>query len=424
VIQVIKTTTNPFTEVVINKMTVEPNRLRGTNQIKLLKIRPSVDPNHMECQLQTVSLDTPPRFEALSYVWGSRHTTTNILLEGVPVAVTQNLAAALHRLRNPRRQRVIWVDCLCIDQKNTDELSYQVSLIGAIFKKAERVVCMLGEPSPELYRIITWTDRYVSKKVTRRTLYWWKMDLKAWFSPDTKREREIAILDAFHGYEALLRLPYWTRMWTYQEYHLPKREPICMCGDMEFKSSRRIGGVSSINKLWKVCTAIATRNTPAANQDDKERAHCMQVQERSELLSDDYQIEHLSDHFTLEDSVRDGPDILRAKLGGLLALTCHRLCTDPRDKVYALYALVPEAQAVYPPDYNKPIQQVLVETTGISSNTSHKLAFSAYFPSVTTILGAAPCHRGYQISIEHRPGWGNDLNKSMSWLTTLSGSPN
>ncbi|OJJ73336.1 hypothetical protein ASPBRDRAFT_28586 [Aspergillus brasiliensis CBS 101740] len=56
-------------------------------------------------------------------------------------------------------------------------------------------------------------------------------------------------------------------------------------------------------------------------------------------------------------------NVLPCSCGGVGRMTSHRQCKDPRDKVYALYSLLPSLQAKYPPDYNKPVGQVMHETT-------------------------------------------------------------
>ncbi|KAH8903595.1 hypothetical protein BR93DRAFT_191580 [Coniochaeta sp. PMI_546] len=46
----------------------------------------------------------------------------------------------------------------------------------------------------------------------------------------------------------------------------------------------------------------------------------------------------------------------------VLLETSGRTCSDPRDRVYALYEFAPALQRVCPPDYSKPVQQVMHDT--------------------------------------------------------------
>ena len=52
----------------------------------------------------------------------------------------------------------------------------------------------------------------------------------------------------------------------------------------------------------------------------------------------------------------------------LLQITAPRHCYDPLDKLYALYGMVPKIQEVYPIDYAKSPDQVLLETTAFMVN--------------------------------------------------------
>lgn len=46
----------------------------------------------------------------------------------------------------------------------------------------------------------------------------------------------------------------------------------------------------------------------------------------------------------------------------LIAIIAERQCFDMRDKIFGLYGIVPGAQEVYPPDYSRPVKEVMLET--------------------------------------------------------------
>jgi hypothetical protein len=58
---------------------------------------------------------------------------------------TTNFAAGLRRLRRESQARVLWIDQICINQKNTLERSQQVNIMGCIYRQAQHVVMWLGE---------------------------------------------------------------------------------------------------------------------------------------------------------------------------------------------------------------------------------------------------------------------------------------
>jgi hypothetical protein len=74
-----------------------------------------------------------PEFEALSYVWGDPLITRPIKLNDQPYQVTENLEAALRRLRHDDRVRIMWIDAICINQQNPREQEHQIGLMRDIF---------------------------------------------------------------------------------------------------------------------------------------------------------------------------------------------------------------------------------------------------------------------------------------------------
>src|SRR4051794_7406448 len=81
-------------------------------------------------------LDQAPPYRALSYAWGNgdganRDTRDNDALfqcNGVNIAISWNLHGALRRLRHASQPVYIWVDAICINQKDDNERTFQVQL--------------------------------------------------------------------------------------------------------------------------------------------------------------------------------------------------------------------------------------------------------------------------------------------------------
>ena len=61
----------------------------------------------------TIARFTWGDYTAISYIWGSPEDTKTITINGMPVAVGKNLAAALDCLRSSLVDKV-WIDALCI----------------------------------------------------------------------------------------------------------------------------------------------------------------------------------------------------------------------------------------------------------------------------------------------------------------------
>jgi hypothetical protein len=95
-----------------------------------------------------------PKYEALSYVWGSSSNRKRIHIAGVPngsLEVTHNLYVALKYLRYVDKSRTMWIDAICIIQENNVEKSLQVALMCDIYRLADRVVFWLGPEANDDY---------------------------------------------------------------------------------------------------------------------------------------------------------------------------------------------------------------------------------------------------------------------------------
>ncbi|KAJ4304941.1 hypothetical protein N0V90_000469 [Kalmusia sp. IMI 367209] len=88
-------------------------------------------------------------YEALSYTWGGTEKPCEIEVNEKNMLVTENLSYALRQLRHPDRDRILWIDAICIDQRNNKERTHQVGQMTSIYKEAERVLIWLGQSSSE-----------------------------------------------------------------------------------------------------------------------------------------------------------------------------------------------------------------------------------------------------------------------------------
>lgn len=113
--------------------------------IRLTEIDPSQGgSSFLSCHLKTVHLDSAPSYEALSYRWCGQYNGF-LRCNGKDLSIRQNLKDALKSLRFPNAQRAIWIDAICINQKNEEEKSGQIKLMREIYSKARRVLVWLGK---------------------------------------------------------------------------------------------------------------------------------------------------------------------------------------------------------------------------------------------------------------------------------------
>ena len=68
-----------------------------------------------------------------------------ILIDNQQYLVRRNLYTALLHLRFRDIPRIIWVDAVCINQKDDKEKEHQIQCMVEIYAKASRVIVWLGE---------------------------------------------------------------------------------------------------------------------------------------------------------------------------------------------------------------------------------------------------------------------------------------
>ncbi|KAI8629525.1 heterokaryon incompatibility protein-domain-containing protein [Xylariaceae sp. FL1651] len=120
--------------------------------IRLLKIVPGAVEDKIECVLDQVPLNAKPKFYALSYVWGDTLATKQIMINGKPFAVTNNLYEALHHFRQLSHlgylNHYFWIDAICINQDDLDERSREVLRMNDIYHLCFQVIIWLGPNGP------------------------------------------------------------------------------------------------------------------------------------------------------------------------------------------------------------------------------------------------------------------------------------
>ncbi|KAK3989003.1 hypothetical protein QBC44DRAFT_381812 [Cladorrhinum sp. PSN332] len=117
------------------------------SQIRLLQLEAGAGEDPLACFLEVVNLEGCPEYDALSYVWGDPEVTESINLHGREHHVAINLYDALKRLRHPDKHRRLWIDALCINQKDSREKEGQIGLMDKIYSRAKEVCMWLGEPT-------------------------------------------------------------------------------------------------------------------------------------------------------------------------------------------------------------------------------------------------------------------------------------
>ncbi|KAF2005452.1 hypothetical protein P154DRAFT_424541, partial [Amniculicola lignicola CBS 123094] len=84
----------------------------SSSSIRILTLLPGKSYENIRCELREERLDSNPKYEALSYVWGNPANSRVVMLHRCIHRVTSNLESALRHLRLPDRNRYLWIDAL------------------------------------------------------------------------------------------------------------------------------------------------------------------------------------------------------------------------------------------------------------------------------------------------------------------------
>lgn len=159
-------------------------------------------------------------YEALSYVWGQEEDPEFIVLCKSRFAITRNLAEALKHLRYTDRDRVLWVDAICINQCDGKEKEAQLLSMHWVYQSAKKVIAWLGlqdKFSRSAFSKMTMTER---------------LERHGWESVSPWVDVEISKGNAFTQDDAfgmLMKLPYWSRAWVVQEM-MSAQSLVIQCG--------------------------------------------------------------------------------------------------------------------------------------------------------------------------------------------------
>jgi hypothetical protein len=214
---------------------------RTTDSIRLLRLLPKraqLDAL-VRCELFQIFLSEYDDFpyEALSYTWGdTQRNLKEIELDGQKILVTANLFDALQSLRLEEQARLLWIDAICIKQKDNQEKGHQVAQMRLTYKNADRVLIWLGQGTAAtdwLMKRIALLDR----KVFRGKRHGRAVPVEDWrvawneLVYSVYAKDYIALYSRIHdGWKQLLDRPYFRKVWIIQEIANARRAEV-ICGN-------------------------------------------------------------------------------------------------------------------------------------------------------------------------------------------------
>lgn len=84
-------------------------------------------------------------YQALSYSWGHPDLDDVLLCNGKVKRISHDNTIALKALRHETKPVYLWIDAICINQKDKAEKSEQVAGMLDVYRKAQSVIAWLGE---------------------------------------------------------------------------------------------------------------------------------------------------------------------------------------------------------------------------------------------------------------------------------------
>jgi hypothetical protein len=314
-----------------------------SDAFRYLILLPGVDGDPLRCSLFTSRIEAI-QYESISYVWGTDQRNCEIICDGKILKITPNLYRVLRRVRFLAAPRTLWADSICINQEDLREKSRQVTLMGHIYRSAERVlICM--SPSGEEHgsnlvallkyacdiidaALLSINERVNEVKRNGEWLPQWSPYPWDWF-PFAAADAPVMSDPRWASVNALLEQAWFSRGWVVREAGLA-RQGLVIWGSTEFAWHDLMRVL-----VWRHRRAAKTISIPA---EDRFRSHL-----------EAYEAQHKNIICTFYQEGAWKPCSLLDYIHFARALQLK----DPRDRVYAFLDLAKDStrQLTVVPNY-------------------------------------------------------------------------
>lgn len=197
-------------------------------------LRCSIDQYIRSQELYSEEYDEEIHFSAVSYTWGTASASLRLAIansDEVPhvsyMWISATVDSFLRHLRKPEEAVRLWIDALCLNQKDTTEKAKQIHFMSDIYKAARRVHIWLGDQRIETAR--------KAFSVIRR------LDLTHELCTDS---------DDFASLVALFRRSWFSRRWIIQEAALA-HDALVHCGTASILLSRILMALRKLKRAMK-----------------------------------------------------------------------------------------------------------------------------------------------------------------------------
>ncbi|KAF4474320.1 Heterokaryon incompatibility protein 6, OR allele [Colletotrichum fructicola Nara gc5] len=162
------------------------------------------------------NVETILPYGALSYCWGDDRLRNMITVDGKALFITDSLLDALQNLRRTEEDRILWVDAICIDQSNVEERGHQVGWMGELYRRAEEVLCWLGDTEHNVSHLLALLEDFRTQ-VPRVAWTKWPITDDRW----RQVWKDVSANQSQHDYpsqlKCLMAKEWFSRVWILQE---------------------------------------------------------------------------------------------------------------------------------------------------------------------------------------------------------------
>lgn len=304
--------------------------------IRTAKVAAQSSDQPVECIMSDAS--TRSQYLAVSYAWGPETDPCAISigsdstsLMNQEIEIRQNLSQFLRVASRLYPETALWVDALCINQRNVRERNHQVQQMGLVYSSAKRVLIWLGTGDPDC----EYTMATIASGQNPRPQCLGDNHKQFW-----------------PGLHKICTHDYWTRLWIAQEVLLAQEIAI-VYGNIEIP--------------WSTMSEIVLGYSEASwfLEDDDGGG--------SEL---DHAMRNTSAFpFFVTRKLSEGRLHAPIMFTSLLRRYCSSRCQDARDRVFGLLSLAKGGHE-FKVDYNlTPIELFCRTWSHFNTNGSAELAY-------------------------------------------------
>jgi hypothetical protein len=365
-----------------------------THEIRVVRLKPlqhnrdtKADEDLIICALEQRPLEDPAGYIALSYAWGSGAEHQKISLAGSQHVTSANLVVALRYLRHETEDVVLWIDQLCINQKDDVERGAQVQMMKNIYENAERVISWIGVPA-NYSDVVLITLRHMahqrnpsSKKLLLSDIIE-ELENSASMNDHGYNWDRQTVLDALRvAIPAFSARSYWRRLWVLQEYVVATKLSI-KCGMQEISD---IDMRTAWNDLAMMVRRVSDTLEAKGSPESDIMAIAKTWQHHSEWWDAWLGITRLTNQRyayqaprqsknPLIEMIQPQQDLYMVMFKTLTTFSgqIQMLSSDPRDRVFSLLGLASDSHLFTSfPDYTRSTESIYEEVTRIFFTQGH-----------------------------------------------------